>query len=76
MPDEGAEHPPGRPSDPAARKGEADAWGAFGLIASGVLVWGGVGGFVSARTDSRLPVVVGLLVGMFAGSVPGVDPLR
>ena len=51
----------------AARKGEADAWGAFGLVVSGVLVWGGVGWFVSDRLDNRLPLVIGLLVGMFAG---------
>ncbi|MCW2776726.1 MAG: hypothetical protein JWN17_451 [Frankiales bacterium] len=50
-----------------ARKGEADAWGAFGLVVSGVLVWGGVGWFVSDRLDNRLPLLVGLLVGMFAG---------
>lgn len=51
----------------AARKGEADAWGAFGLVVSGVLVWGGVGWFVSERVDNRLPLLVGLLVGMAAG---------
>lgn len=67
MPNEGPERPSGTPSDPPARKGEADAWGAFGLVASGVLVWGGVGGLVSARIHNQLPLVVGLLVGMFAG---------
>lgn len=51
----------------ARRKQESDAWGAFGLIVAGVLVWGGVGFGVGAWLDSQLPVLVGLLVGMFAG---------
>lgn len=56
------------PSDSeASRRGEADAWGAFGLVVSGVLVWGGVGWFVSDRTGHQLPLLIGLLVGMFAG---------
>ncbi|MCW2665189.1 MAG: hypothetical protein JWN57_151 [Frankiales bacterium] len=51
----------------ARRKGEADAWGAFGLIISGVLVWGLIGGLVGAWLDSALPVMVGLLLGMGGG---------
>ncbi len=51
----------------ARRKGESDAWGAFGLVVSGVLVWGGVGFLVGAWLDSTLPRLVGLLVGMAAG---------
>lgn len=58
---------PGAGRDSAARRGEADAWGAFGLVVSGVLVWGGVGWFVSDRLDNRLPLLLGLLLGMFAG---------
>lgn len=54
------------PSD-QDRRGQADAWGAFGLVVSGVLVWGGVGWLLSAWLDSRVPVAVGLLVGMTAG---------
>ena len=49
------------------RKGEADAYGALGLVISGVLVWGGVGYLLSERFDNRLFVVVGLLLGMGAG---------
>ena len=49
------------------RQGEQDAWGAFGLVVSGVLVWGLVGGLVGHWLDSRFPVLVGLLLGMGAG---------
>lgn len=49
------------------RRSEADAWGAFGLVVSGVLVWGGVGWLLSAWLDNPVPVPVGLLVGMSAG---------
>jgi ATP synthase protein I len=55
-----------RSSDPSGRKGQADAWGAFGLVTSGVLVWGGVGWLLSEWLDNRLFVMVGLLVGMAA----------
>jgi F0F1-type ATP synthase assembly protein I len=69
MPSE--ERTPGQRSpgqgDPAARRNEADAWGAFGLVVSGVLVWGGVGWLLSQWLDNPVPVPVGLLVGMAAG---------
>ncbi len=55
------------PSSSARRRSEADAWGAFGLVVAGVLVWGGVGGLVGAWTGSGIPVMIGLLVGMTAG---------
>ncbi len=62
------------PTDPAddaearqRRKTQSDAWNAFGLVVSGVLVWGGVGFLVGAWLDSPLPRLVGLLVGMAAG---------
>ena len=58
--------PPG--DDPQARsRSEADAWGAFGLVVSGVTVWGGVGFLVGEWLDNPLPRVIGLLVGMAAG---------
>lgn len=50
-----------------ARQGESDAFGALGLVLSGVLVWGGVGFLVSAWLDSTLFTMFGLLLGMFAG---------
>lgn len=62
--------PPEQPSDAPhteRRAGEQDAWGAFGLVVSGVAVWGGVGGLVGAWLDSDIPVVIGLLLGMSAG---------
>jgi ATP synthase protein I len=66
--------PSDRPSDSTPeqagrvrRQADADAWGAFGLVVSGVLVWGGVGGLLGAWLDSGIPVMVGLLVGMTAG---------
>lgn len=49
------------------RKGEADAYGALGLVVSGVLVWGVVGFLVSEWLDSRVFVMLGLLLGMGAG---------
>lgn len=64
---------PDRPTDrhpeqsgAARRAGEADVWGAFGLVVSGVAVWGGVGGLVGAWVHSGIPVMIGLLVGMAA----------
>lgn len=55
------------PAASASRKGETDAWGAFGLVTAGVLVWGGAGGLLGAWLDSGIPVMIGLLVGMTAG---------
>ncbi len=55
------------PPDGSPREGEQDAWGAFGLVVSGVLVWGGAGALVGAWLDSRLPVLLGLLLGMAGG---------
>jgi ATP synthase protein I len=49
------------------RKGEADAYGALGLVISGVLVWGAVGFLVAEWLDNRLFVMLGLLLGMGAG---------
>jgi F0F1-type ATP synthase assembly protein I len=51
----------------AGREGQADAYGALGLVISGVLVWGGVGFLVAERLDNRLFVMLGLLLGMGAG---------
>lgn len=48
------------------RKGEQDAWGAFGLMVSGVAVWGGVGWLVSEWLDNRVFLMLGLLLGMGA----------
>ena len=62
---------PPSPSDDESRdlgrKGEADAYGALGLVISGVLVWGGIGYLLGERFDNQLFVLVGLLVGMGAG---------
>jgi F0F1-type ATP synthase assembly protein I len=54
------------PSGSSGRKGEQDAWGAFGLMVSGVAVWGGVGWLLSEWLDNRVFLMVGLLVGMSA----------
>jgi F0F1-type ATP synthase assembly protein I len=54
------------PSGSSGRKGEQDAWGAFGLMISGVAVWGGVGWLLSEWLDNRVFLMIGLLVGMFA----------
>lgn len=54
------------PSGSPGRKGEADAWGAFGLVVSGVAVWGAVGWLVSEWLDSKVFLPLGLLLGMGA----------
>lgn len=54
------------PSGSSGRKGEQDAWGAFGLMISGVAVWGGVGWLLSEWLDNRIFLMIGLLVGMSA----------
>lgn len=62
--------PPPSSDDPSGdfrRKGEADAYGALGLVISGVLVWGAVGFLISQWLDSRVFVMLGLLLGMGAG---------
>jgi F0F1-type ATP synthase assembly protein I len=62
--------PPTLPDDEPGgfrRKGEADAYGALGLVISGVLVWGGVGYLLSERFDNQLFVLAGLLLGMGGG---------
>ncbi len=56
-----------RSSKEFARKGEADAYGALGLVVSGVLVWGGVGYLVSEWLEQKAFVMLGLLLGMGAG---------
>jgi ATP synthase protein I len=55
------------PNGDFRRKGEADAYGALGLVISGVLVWGGVGFAVSRALDNQVFVMLGLLLGMAAG---------
>lgn len=54
------------PSDSSSgegRKADADAWGAFGLVVSGVLVWGGAGWLLSEALDNSVFVMLGLLLG-------------
>lgn len=57
---------PSGSSDSAGRKGEQDAWGAFGLMISGVAVWGGLGWLLSEWLGNRIFLLIGLLVGMSA----------
>jgi len=57
---------PSGSSGSAGRKGEQDAWGAFGLMISGVAVWGGLGWLLSEWLDNRIFLMIGLLVGMSA----------
>lgn len=56
------------PSDDGERRAERqaanDAWSAFGLMLSGVVVWGGAGYLVARWTGHQLFTMVGLLVGM------------
>lgn len=55
--------------DPFRRKGEADAWNAFSLVLSGMILWGGAGWLVSRWLDSRVYIGLGLMVGTAAGLV-------
>lgn len=65
--------PVGPPEDPDrdARDGERraqrqeanDAWSAFGLMISGVVVWGGAGYLVSRWTHLEVFTLLGLLLG-------------
>ena len=48
----------------AGRQVSNDAWGAFGLMVSGVVVWGGAGYLVSRWTHHQIFTMVGLLLGM------------
>jgi ATP synthase protein I len=48
----------------AGRQAANDAWSAFGLMLSGVIVWGGAGYLVARWTGHQLFTMVGLLVGM------------
>lgn len=68
----------GHPSDPESSTGQAaglpsgrsfdrkeqnDAWGAMGLVMSGVAVWGTVGYLASRWLHNDVFVVVGILMG-------------
>lgn len=53
-------------NDDLRRRDHANAWDAFGLIASGIAVWGGVGWLVSEWLDNTVYLMLGLLVGMGA----------
>ena len=62
--------PPPSPDDESGdvgRKGEADAYGALGLVVSGILFWGGVGYLLSEKLDNTVFVLLGLLLGMGGG---------
>jgi F0F1-type ATP synthase assembly protein I len=50
----------------ARRRAENDAWGAFGLMVSGVVVWGGAGYLLARWTGHELFTLGGLLLGMGA----------
>lgn len=65
MPDAPEERSPEDPS--FRRKGEADAWNAFSLVLSGMLVWGGAGWLVSRWLDSQAWIGLGLMVGTGGG---------
>jgi ATP synthase protein I len=67
MPDAPGERSDDQSSD--GRKGEADAWSAFSLVLSGMLLWGGVGWFLSRWLDSQVPLALGLMGGTAGGLV-------
>jgi ATP synthase protein I len=56
-------------ADPSRRSGEADAWSAFSYVLSGMLLWGGVGWFLSRWLDSQVPLALGLMGGTAGGLV-------
>jgi F0F1-type ATP synthase assembly protein I len=50
------------PSDESRRE-QANAWNAFSLVGSGVLVWGGVGWLVAEWLDNQIFLMLGILLG-------------
>lgn len=64
QPPNGSPEPTNVPARSEGSKVQNDAWGAMGLVMSGVLVWGGVGYLVSEWLHHTIFVMVGLLVGM------------
>ncbi len=68
MPDAPGERPDEDP-DRSGRKGEADAWGAFSLVLSGMLLYGGVGWLLSLWLGPRALIGLGMMVGTGAGLV-------
>lgn len=50
--------------DDVRRREHANAWHAFGLVASGVTVWGGAGWLLSELFDNTVFLMLGLLLGM------------
>ncbi len=55
------------PPQHSGRQGEADAWSAFSLVLSGMLLWGGVGWLLSAWLGSDLYLGLGMVLGTTGG---------
>lgn len=51
-------------SDDRGHQDQADAWHAFGLIVSGLTVWGGAGWLLSELLDNTIYLVLGILLGV------------
>ncbi len=47
----------------AERQAANDAWSAFGLMLSGVIIWGGAGYLVASWTGHDIFTMLGLLLG-------------
>lgn len=63
-PPEGPDRDPREGERQAQRQEANDAWSAFGLMISGVVVWGGAGYLVSRWTGHEVFTLLGLLLGM------------
>ncbi|HVM27210.1 MAG TPA: hypothetical protein VM433_05975 [Mycobacteriales bacterium] len=55
------------PRSSTGREGEADAWSAFSLVLSGMLLWGGVGWLLSAWLGSEVYLGLGMVLGTAGG---------
>ena len=62
-PESGRTPGPDHSSRRVERQAQDDAWGATGLLISGVAVWGGAGYLVSAWLHNQVFVMVGILLG-------------
>jgi F0F1-type ATP synthase assembly protein I len=60
----GSRGPHPSPSDESHPSGADVGWGITGTLLSGVIVWGGAGWLLDRWLDTRLFVVIGLLLGL------------
>lgn len=63
-PHDGGRRPDPSPSAQTHRSGADVGWGITGTLLSGLVVWGGAGWLLDRWLDTRLFIVIGMLVGL------------